>query len=305
MILVCGIPSEPPLAMLLRELEALGAPHCVLNQRLFDGCSLELDVVDGRVGGVLDLGGELVDLTRVQAVYARLMDEADLPELQGEPEDSPRWNSCRELHARLLEWLEVTPALVATRAGPNASNGSKTYQAQLALAHGFLLPETVVTNDPDVARACATEAGPVVYKSISGTRSIVTELLDGDLARLDSIRWCPVQFQRVVEGLDVRVHVVGEQVLATIVASAAVDYRYGDADLTAVELSPQLASRCVNLAQTLGLPFAGLDLRITPEDDVYCFEVNPSPAYSYYQAGTGQPIARALALLLSSARPLT
>jgi hypothetical protein len=32
---------------------------------------------------------------------------------------------------------------------------------------------------------------------------------------------------------------------------------------------------------------------------VICFEVNPSPAFSYYERHTGQPIARELALWLA------
>jgi glutathione synthase/RimK-type ligase-like ATP-grasp enzyme len=56
---------------------------------------------------------------------------------------------------------------------------------------------------------------------------------------------------------------------------------------------------CVKLSAGLGLAFAGIDLKITPEHDVYCFEVNPSPAFSYYESQTGQPISRAVADYLS------
>jgi hypothetical protein len=66
----------------------------------------------------------------------------------------------------------------------------------------------------------------VVYKSTSGARSIVEEVDAAALARLDDIRWCRVQFQAYVEGVDVRVHVVGHRVFATRVASDAADYRY-------------------------------------------------------------------------------
>jgi hypothetical protein len=38
-----------------------------------------------------------------------------------------------------------------------------------------------------------------------------------------------------------------------------------------------LADRCRKLAAGLQLPFAGIDLRRTPEDEWVCFEVNPSP----------------------------
>ena len=68
-----------------------------------------------------------------------------------------------------------------------------------------------------------------------------------------------------------------------------------------VELCDELAERCVRLASSLELPFAGVDLKITPENQVYCFEVNPSPAFSYYESHTGQPISGALAACLMEA----
>ncbi len=60
-------------------------------------------------------------------------------------------------------------------------------------------------------------------------------------------------------------------------------------------IDDELAARCLALAAALGLDFAGIDLRLTPEGEPYCLEVNPSPAYSAFEAATGQPIALALA----------
>ena len=65
------------------------------------------------------------------------------------------------------------------------------------------------------------------------------------------------------------------------------------------ELEPELAARCVALAAGLGLDLAGIDLRITPSGEAVCFEVNPSPVYSYYEAHTGQPMAAAIACYLA------
>lgn len=61
-----------------------------------------------------------------------------------------------------------------------------------------------------------------------------------------------------------------------------------------------LAERCLRLAHALGLAVAGIDLKLTPDQQVYCFEVNPSPAFSYYEAHTGQPIAQAIARYLAA-----
>jgi glutathione synthase/RimK-type ligase-like ATP-grasp enzyme len=80
-----------------------------------------------------------------------------------------------------------------------------------------------------------------------------------------------------------------------------VDYRYArqqvgaPAELEATDLPDDIAERCVALARGLGLAFAGIDLKFPPDGRVVCFEVNPSPGFSYYEANTGQPIARAVA----------
>jgi D-alanine-D-alanine ligase-like ATP-grasp enzyme len=46
---------------------------------------------------------------------------------------------------------------------------------------------------------------------------------------------------------------------------------------------------------------AGIDLRRTPAGEWYCFEVNPSPAFTFYQDASRPPIAEAIARLLASA----
>lgn len=300
MILLCGIPTERPLALVAERLDQLGASYVVLNQRRFAECELELDIDRGVPAGLLRTPAGRWPLADVRAVYARLMDHRELPEVRGLAAGASALAHCSRLHERLALWLELTPARVVNRAAPQASNGSKPFQSQLIARAGLRVPETLVTNDPDAVRQFRDRHGRMIYKSISGVRSIVREFEEEDLARLDSIRWCPVQFQAYVPGHDVRVHCIGGEVFATAIRSAATDYRYGHLDgepanLTAVDLDAGLATRCVALTRALGLEFAGLDLRITPDGEAYCFEANPSPAFSYYEAHTGQPIAEALA----------
>lgn len=90
----------------------------------------------------------------------------------------------------------------------------------------------------------------------------------------------------------------------TAIHTGATDYRYAErqgsrAELAPTSLSDELTERCIHLAQALGLAFAGIDLKIAPDDRVYCFEVNPSPAFSYHESNTGQPIAEAVARYLT------
>ncbi len=307
MILLCGIPSEPPMALVLAELDRAATPYVLFNQRRAAAASLDFEIAAGRVGGELRLNGDRHALADFSAVFPRMMDDRYLPELEGEPEDSARRRACRALHDGLMRWCEIAPARVVNRSGPMSSNFSKPYQAQLIRRHGFEVPATLITNDPALALAFRERHGRVIYKSISGVRSIVQTLEDKDLKRLNLIRLCPTQFQEFVEGTNVRVHVVGRRLFATAVSTGATDYRYAhrqtgeSAELREVELSDSLAERCLALSAGLGLPLAGIDLKVTPDGRVYCFEVNPSPAYSYYQSQTGQPIARALAEYLAGA----
>jgi hypothetical protein len=305
MILLAGIKSEPALARVAAELGELRVPVAWFDQRRAAESACRYRIDDGGVRGTLSLGRRGMRLEDVTAVYTRLMDDRFLPELRGLPAGAPERTACRRLHDTLIGWLELAPGRVMNRNNAMASNGSKPYQAQAIRAAGFDVPETLVTNEPDLVRDFVATRGRVIYKSVSGIRSIVREVDDEALARLGDIRWCPVQFQAYVEGTDVRVHVIGRQVFATRVTSTAADYRYAGRDgglparLEPARLSEAIEQRCVELTRRLGLLFSGIDLRVTPAGRAVCFEANPCPAYSYYEGHTGQPIARAVARYLA------
>jgi glutathione synthase/RimK-type ligase-like ATP-grasp enzyme len=53
--------------------------------------------------------------------------------------------------------------------------------------------------------------------------------------------------------------------------------------------------KVIALSASLGLAFTGIDLKLTAAGDVFCFEANPSPGFTYFEAATGQPIAAAVA----------
>jgi glutathione synthase/RimK-type ligase-like ATP-grasp enzyme len=306
-ILLCGIPSESSQARLATALDELGTDYRFVNQRRVRSSAIRLEHIGARVGGVLEHDGWSIALDEVSGIYLRFMDDRVLPELVHEPDDGPARRASRAFHDIVGQWAEVADARVVNRYGAMGSNFSKPYQAQLIAEQGFAVPETLVTNDPDLVRAFVAEHRRAIYKSISSERSIVQTVDESDLGRLDAIRWCPVQFQAFVEGTDVRVHTVGGEVFATAISSDATDYRYAHrqtgaaATMEACDLAPDVASRCTALAAALGLDLAGIDLRMTPAGEAVCFEVNPSPVYSYYEAHTGQPIAAAIARYLAQA----
>jgi hypothetical protein len=308
MVLFCGIPSEPSTRMVIDAIRTLGCPHLVFHQREFASARMAFQVDAQGVRGWLEYGASAYRLEAFTAVYTRLMDYQLLPEVEKEPPHSALRSHCAALHDTLMRWYELMPGLVLSRNKEVGVNYSKPYESQLIRRQGFAIPDTLVTNDPELVCDFRRRHGRVIYKSMSYIRSVVKLLDDADVSRLRSVRTCPTQFQRYIEGTNVRVHTIGTKSFATAITANTTDYRYAylegeEERLEPVEISEDLASRCVALAHGLGLKFAGIDLKITPDDEVYCLEVNPCPAFSYYQQHTGQPIAEAVADYLASSLP--
>lgn len=289
MILLWGSLADAPLAAVHDALVRSGQPLTLVDPAAEAAAAIEL-CVDPAVSGVLRIGAAHVDLADVAGVYLR-------------PTAPAAGAAGADVRNALWAFSEIAPALVLNRPAAMAGNASKPFQAAQARAVGFATPETLITTSPDAARAFAAEHADVIYKSTSGVRSIVATLDRVDDDRLADLVACPTQLQRWVAGIDVRVHVVGPVLFACEVRSPAVDYRYAGSQglgvtIEPVELPAGVADRCLALAALAELPLAGIDLRRTPDGDWYCFEINPSPGFTYYADETGQPIADAIADLL-------
>jgi glutathione synthase/RimK-type ligase-like ATP-grasp enzyme len=287
-IVVWGADDDTPVPCVAAALAEAGADVV----RLTDGdlATMAYDVtLAGTPSGWFEVGGRRVDLGGVRGAYLR----------PGRPAEG----RATEASAALLAAFAALPATVVNRPSAGRSNWSKPFQLGLLAKAGFAVPETLVTTDPAAARAFLAAHGRVVYKSVSGVRSVVAALGPGDAARLDGVRTGPVQLQRWVGGLDVRVHVVGGAWFATAVESDAVDYRYAARDGADVTLAPydlpdDVGRRVADTARAMGLLVAGADLRLGTDGEWYAFEVNPSPGFTFYEEATGQPIAAAVARLL-------
>lgn len=301
MILVWGPPNDGETGAVLEALARRDAPVVFVNQA--DVLRQEVRLfVDGDLRASLELPDGAIDLREVTAAYIRPHDSAQAPDVAVHGADSAAVQHAWHVDERLLAWAEVTDAVVVNRPSAMASNDSKPHQSIAARDVGFEVPATLLTTDPGAARQFATTHGEVIYKSISGIRSIVTRLDDDGFARLDDVAWCPTQFQAYVTGTDVRAHVLGDRVFACEITSDACDYRYGGYKLAPCELAPEPAARCVVLTQRLGLELAGIDLRRDPGGRWYCFEANPSPAFTCFGDEIERAVADALADFLIAGR---
>jgi hypothetical protein len=302
-ILLWGVPGDGPLDAVAGALAQAGAPVRFVDQRRAPEMRAALTVgPDGTVSGHIADGQGEIDLGEIGAAYIRPFETGKACGIEGPP-DHPALLRAAAADAALLAWADLGPAPVVNRPAAMAANNSKPYQLAQIAASGFAVPDTLVTTDEGALDEFRQRHGAVIYKSVSGVRSIVARLGAADEPTLADIANCPTQFQEYVPGTDMRVHVAGGAVIATEIQSAADDYRYAsragaELAMRPAELPPAIAERCRDMVGAMGLHFAGVDLRRTPAGCWYCFEVNPSPGFTFFEAGAGQPIAAAVAQLL-------
>jgi hypothetical protein len=303
LVLLWGLESDRPLAAVRQELADRGVPFEFADQMQVLDSDARLTVSE-TIAASLRVKDREFDLSTVTAAYLRPYEVQRVPTVAAEGPQSAAWRHAAEFQDIIASWSAITPALVVNRLEAMGSNNSKPYQSRLIHKLGFAVPETLVTTDPAAAQAFWEEHGTVIYKSVSGVRSRVARLGPEHAVRLRDVSSCPTQFQKYIAGTDHRVHVVGDEVFACEVLCGADDYRYpgpNGVQLRACDLPEDVRDQCRRLAAAMHLSVAGIDLRRTPKDEWVCFEVNPSPAFTYYERPTGQPIAHAIATLLTGA----
>jgi glutathione synthase/RimK-type ligase-like ATP-grasp enzyme len=302
MILLWGLLEDPPMAMAHDALVRAGADCFFLDhRRIFTS---DIDYAFSAETGVrctVTQGASTIDLGSVRAAYVRGASFYDYEEMQDRPRDDPLAVRAAGFEFQLMACLDASDALVINRSEPSATNSSKPHQLTLIRQVGLRIPETFISNDGGAVRRFLAGNRDSIYKSISGVRSIVRRVSDAQYGFIDDVGWCPTLFQRVVPGTNYRVHILGDEVFAVRIESSQLDYRYGDTTMVAAELPAEVAQKCRRLSSMLGLHFSGIDLMRTPEGEWFCFEVNPSPAYSYFEASSGQPISTALARFMMDA----
>ena len=135
--------------------------------------------------------------------------------------------------------VDALEAAVVNRPSAGRSNWSKPFQLRLIAAAGFTVPDTLVTTDPAgrarVSRRARARRLQVDQRRAQHRRHARARRRP---SASTGVATGPVQFQRWIDGSDVRVHVVGDRWFATAVDSAADDYRYAARDGADVAMAP-------------------------------------------------------------------
>ncbi len=186
----------------------------------------------------------------------------------------------------------------------------KPLQIAAAERAGLRVPATLVTNDPERARAFvrARAGSPLVHKALHATPEDwhpTQPFAPEDVAALEGLRHAPVMFQEYVPGIDVRATVVGDEIYAAAIDARGSplphDFRpvFDAVPVERCELPAAVASGVRELVAGLGLRYAAIDLRRRDDGEHFFLEVNPGGQWLFVEERTGLPISEAIAQLLA------
>lgn len=200
-------------------------------------------------------------------------------------------------HVKILRVLQQRTSPTLNPAAAGHTNMSKAAHGTLFRAHGLPIPPTLVTNDATAALAFIDEHTEVIYKSISWTRSLVSRFTDRDRDRLPLLERCPTTLQSFVDGANCRAHLLFGDSYPVQIVSSDVDYRsaFDECDFAEMTLDAELSSRLWDMARYDGLSVCGCDLRWSSAERRWIpLEINPIPAFSYYDHVSGNRVADAI-----------
>lgn len=304
-VLITGGDRDPHIESVTRALEGRGVEWARI-----DTAALPEAPVTYRPGeGAATAAG--LDLTRYNAVWYRRSYDPRLPTV--DPEALPyaqqeyRELFQGELFSLRAHWVDHPVAIRVANCKP--------FQLHLAGAAGLRIPDTVITSDPEAARAfvdahgaegvIAKGIGPPVLQVDGMPKGCYAYRLDGtSVQRLDDLRFGPCILQAFVpKAFEARVTVVGDEVFAArmdtaSVAAAEVDWRLADyrqIPHAAMELPPRIRRGCLRLCRRLDLRYGALDFVVDFEGRWHFLEVNPSGQWAWVERMAGLPIGEAIA----------
>jgi glutathione synthase/RimK-type ligase-like ATP-grasp enzyme len=217
-------------------------------------------------------------------------------------------NTTTSIRALIAILAENVPVINLPVAEARAIN--KPYQLRAAEQVGLSVPDTLISHDDDEIRAFAgqveSQGARVILKPVVSLLEAgqSTQVLDRNLLdQLQAARYCPTIFQRYVEGVDLRITVVGSEVFAMAEEASpesdSVDIRLDFKRVSRpFDLRPEHRHAILRLHRFLGLAFGAYDCKIDARGTLWFLEVNPSGQWLWAEEDAQLPISECLARAL-------
>ncbi|WP_415855229.1 ATP-grasp domain-containing protein [Sinomonas sp. G460-2] len=291
-----GLDCDPTIVHFLKFCRREGVEVDAINLREVAAVgSWNIHIGDGQ-SSLINVDGCEWNMLEYDAVYARPI---DLTWSQQETPSRSRWFG---MMSAVRAWLQTADILVINRPMAGVHNSAKPLHEAFLAGLGFRVPDSVTSADPRTLREFVSSFS-CILKSLSGTRGDTVAVTADDLNGF-VVQQGPLHVQRRIEGVDVRVHVLGDVVLSTMIDSRSVDYRAKGVKpkLSRWLLPIDLSEQVVAATRRMGLTFAGWDFKVSSDGIYWCLEANPQPGYGMYDPVMEWGISRELVSIMTRAK---
>jgi RimK family alpha-L-glutamate ligase len=269
-----------------------------LQARGHTGAVVPYEGLVASIGRRSGLRSRAADLDRADAVLARIIPSGSLEQI------IYRVDALHRLEDRGVRVMNSPRAIERTV--------DKFWTSALLEQCGIPTPDTVVCETGEEAIAAFRELGDVIVKPLFGSMGLgMVRVSDEEMAfrvfkTIERIRGV-YYLQRVVEheGRDLRVFVVGGQVLAAVERRSDGWRTNLSRGGTArpIRLPEAWTKLALRAAAAVGAEYSGVDLLPGPGGAVYVLEVNGIPGWRGLQEATGVDVADAIIGRLTGDRP--
>jgi len=169
MILIVSTTDDPHCDIVIRELNAMGTPWCRFNTELFPRhVHLEIAVRRNQFNASIHFPDKTINVAEIRSVWYRRPEPPIVSALVTEPDarnvaQAETQSLLRQLWAAMHDKFWMSWPLNLRR------SDQKLLQLRLAVMLGFILPETIITQNAETVRQLAAEIGTeLAVKTISG-----------------------------------------------------------------------------------------------------------------------------------------
>ncbi len=217
----------------------------------------------------------------------------------------------------ILGMLYSLPCLWVNHPAKDITAGLKLFQLNLAKKLGLSMPETIITNEPEKARAFYDKHnGNIVYKLLTEVSNLSLPKYEfphgiptlpvrlSDLDHFGQVIHSPHLFQqRIKKQSDLRVTVIGQRIFGIKIDSqsgkGALDWRNDySVPMSIWKVPDEVASKCLLLTQMLGLNFGAIDFCLDQDNEPVFLEINPAGQFLWIETRTELKLGLEMALLL-------
>ncbi len=249
----------------------------------------------GRWSGTITTQHRTIDLDEVDAIWYRKPTRFDFDPAMTATERA--W-AAAEAKAGVGGLLAAHPAKWVNHPHLISAADRKPVNLPLAASCGLAVADTLITSDPEAARAfCSDHPGEVVYKSLRGgprteagqaVALYTTEVTADDIT--DDVAHTAHLFQERIhpKAFEVRLTVVGESIFALRIdartKAGRVDWRadHDELDYSIIEVPALVRRGVVAMMKHLGLVYAAIDF-IADEQGRWIFagDLNPNGQWAW------------------------